>query len=165
MSDQKITEFWERALDAVTPADPDQLLQRGRALRRRRQLGSVVAVAATAAAAFGLSTGRGDDQSEPLPATRVTQSPTSGPPLLGNGLTESHTYGIDTLRPDSRADLLVDRVGGSRDGWTGAWWAGRPALGSRSRLLTIADRIGVWSASVQVSGGVALFCGCPPETF
>jgi hypothetical protein len=119
MSDQKITEFRERALVAITPPDPDQLLQRGRELRRRRQLGPVVAVAATAAAAFALFTGHGDDQSDPPPTTRVAQSPNSGPPLLGEGWRQPQTYGIDTLRPDTRADVLVDLIGENWQAWSG----------------------------------------------
>src|SRR3954452_20986386 len=118
MSDQKITEFRERALVAVTAPDPDQLLQRGRALRRRRRLAPVVAVAAmaaVAAVAFGLFDVRGDDQSAPAP---VTQSPTSRPPLLGATLLdEPRTYGLDTLGPDKRAELLVDLVGVSWQAW------------------------------------------------
>src|SRR3954452_11839671 len=115
MSDQKITEFRERALVAVTAPDPDQLLQRGRALRRRRRLAPVVAVAAMAAVAFGLFDVRGDDQSAPAPAT---QSPSSFPPLLGTTLiAEPRTYGLDTLG-NPRAELLVDLVGVSWQAWS-----------------------------------------------
>src|SRR3954463_5377014 len=116
MSDQKITEFRERALVAVTTPDPDQLLQRGRALRRRRRLAPVVAVAAAVAVTFGLFNVRGDDESAPAPAT---QSPSSAPPLLGSTLlTEPQTYGVDTLG-NTRADLLVDLVGVSWQAWSG----------------------------------------------
>src|SRR3954449_7825676 len=115
MSDQKITEFRERALLAVTTPDPDQLLQRGRALRRRRRLAPVVALAAMAAVPFGLVNARGDAQSAPAPAT---QSPGSFPPLLGTTLiAEPRTYGLDTLG-NPRAELLVDLVGVSWQAWS-----------------------------------------------
>jgi hypothetical protein len=128
MSEQKVTEFRERALVAVTPPDPDQLLQRGRVLRRRRRLAPVVAVAATAAVAFGLFTVRGDDQSEPSPATQVTQSPNSKPPLLGGiGVMGGQTYGVNTLRPDDRADFIVDLVGdGNWKAWSGGAYMTSP---------------------------------------
>ena len=40
MSEQKFAEFRERAEHVVTPANPDTLLRRGRALRRRRHVGT-----------------------------------------------------------------------------------------------------------------------------
>jgi hypothetical protein len=146
MSEQKVTEFRERALVAVTPPDPDQLLERGRVLRRRRQLAPVVAVAATAAVAFGLLTVRGNDQSEPSPATEVTQSPDSKPPLLGGiGVMGGQTYGVDTLRPDNRADFLVDLVGdGNWKAWSGGAYMTSPqgtvSWGLDTYAGTIIDR-------------------------
>jgi hypothetical protein len=126
MSDQKIAEFRERAEGGVTPPEPGLLLERGRALRRRRQLAPVVAVAATAAVAFGLFTIRGDVQSDPPPANQVTESPDSGPPLLdGDGLMEPQTYGMDRLG-DSRVDLLVDLVGENWYAWPGGAWMTSP---------------------------------------
>ena len=59
MSDQKISEFRERAqvAAAVAAPDPDLLLQRGAALRRRR-LAPVVALAACAAIGIGFLAAR-----------------------------------------------------------------------------------------------------------
>ncbi len=70
MSDQKIAEFRERAELGVTPPDPDLLLQRGKALRRRRQIVPAAAVAACAAIGLGLVTGLvGDTTSSPEPTS------------------------------------------------------------------------------------------------
>jgi hypothetical protein len=144
MSDQKVTEFRERARGAVAPPDPDLLLQRGRALRRRRRLGPVVAVAAATAVTFALFTGRGDDQSNSLPATQVTQFPKSGPPLLSEGWRRPQTYGIDTLRPDTRADVLVDLVGENWQAWSGGAYMtdanGTVSWGLDTYAGTIVDR-------------------------
>jgi hypothetical protein len=146
MSERKVTEFRERALVAVTPPDPDQLLERGRALRRRRRLAPVVAVAVAAAVAFGLFTVRGYDRSQPPPATQVTQSSNAKPPLLGAiGVMGGQTYGVDTLYPDNRADFLVDLVGdGNWKAWSGGAWMTSPqgtvSWGVGTYAGTIIDR-------------------------
>ena len=82
MSEQKFAEFRERAEFVVTPADPDTLLKRGRALRRRRQLAPVVAVAAIAAVGYGIfALGGGDDaRTDDLPpAARRARRRSGGP--------------------------------------------------------------------------------------
>lgn len=128
MSDQKITEFRERAEVGVPLPDPNLLLERGRALRRRRQLVPVVAVAAGAVLVFAVFSMRGGDaRTDPLPpADQVTESPDSGPPLLaGDGLKEPQTYGMDRLG-DSHVDLLVDLTGEKWRAWNGGAWMTSP---------------------------------------
>ena len=86
MSDQKIREFRERAQTAVTAPDPDLLLYRGRALRRRRQLAPIVAVAACAAIGIGfLASGGGDARTDqqPIDQPTVTETPDPHPPFMG----------------------------------------------------------------------------------
>ena len=93
MSDQKISEFRERAQMAVAAPDPDLLLQRGRALRRRRQLVPVVALAACAALGIGLLASGGDGartDEPPVDQPTVTETPDSHPPFLG-GTCRSHS--------------------------------------------------------------------------
>ncbi len=63
MSDQKIAEFRARAELGVTEVDPDLLLRRGTAMRRRRQLVPVGVVAACAAIGFGIFSSLGGDPS------------------------------------------------------------------------------------------------------
>jgi hypothetical protein len=63
MSDQKIAEFRARAELGVTEVDPDLLLRRGTAMRRRRQLVPVGVVAACAAIGIGIFSSLGGDPS------------------------------------------------------------------------------------------------------
>jgi hypothetical protein len=111
MSEQKIAEFRERATTMVAPADPDQLLERGRALRRRRQLAPVVALAACAAVAIGIVTsGGGDSRSEAPPVGTPTITPTD---TTANDLYEQgdplppgeYPFGVSG-GPDATAELV-----------------------------------------------------------
>ena len=101
MSDQKISEFRQRAQMAVAVAapDPDPLLQRGRALRRRRQL-SVLAVAACAAVGIGLLASGGG-------VARTDQSPVDQPTDTAD---PRSTYVLET-RLDAQPDATVELVG------------------------------------------------------
>ena len=109
MSDQKIAEFRERAELAVTPPDPDLLLQRGRALRRRRQIVPAAAVAACAAIGLGLVTGLvGDTTSSPEPT-----SPSSPEMRLLDDRSyliplPSGEYGLGGLAPGGRPEATVE---------------------------------------------------------
>ena len=127
MSDQRITEFRERAEVGVPLPDPNLLLERGRALRRRRQLVPVVAVAAAVLVLGVFSVRGGDARTDPLPpADQVTESPDSAPPLLaGDGLKVPQTYGMDRLG-DSHVDLLVDLTGENWEAWNGGAWMTSP---------------------------------------
>src|SRR3954468_4111792 len=122
MSDQKITEFRERALVAVTPPDPEELLERGRALHRRRRLVPAVAVAATAAVAFAVFTVRGGGHADSSPGPQVTPPPRRHPghpvPELEAAAAGKHTAG-------GAADV--------RPGHAGPRQACRPSRGPRRR--------------------------------
>ena len=82
MSEQKFAEFRERAEHVVTPANPDRLLKRGRALRRRRHVTPVVAVAAIAALGYGILTAGGDDgaRTDDLPPVAPPSTPATPAP-------------------------------------------------------------------------------------
>lgn len=114
MSEQKFAEFRERAEIVVGPVDPDLLLQRGRRLRRRRQLAPVAAVAVIAALGYGIVTADGGDpQSDELPP--VTPPSASSAPLLDNveEVKKGVTYSLDYVR-DGEADATLTVFG---DGW------------------------------------------------
>ncbi len=116
MSDQKIAEFRERAELGVTPVDPDLLLRRGTAVRRRRQLLPVAVVAATAAIAVGIASGLGAEPS-------TGQDPTSDrtgvhyldEPTFLYGL-EAGEYALHPLTPGGPPFATVELDGG----WHGA---------------------------------------------
>jgi hypothetical protein len=120
MSEQKFAEFRERAEFVVTPADPDALLKRGRALRRRRQLAPVVAVAAITAVGFGIFASGGDDVRNEQPADTPSETPsetpsTSSPRFIGDEPTEPGTWALDYIR-DGEPDATLEVFG---DGWVG----------------------------------------------
>ena len=122
MSEQKFTEFRERAEAAVVAPDPDLLLNRGRAVRRRRQLVPVAALAACAAIGIVLlAPGDGDTRTDVPPAggPTVTQSPRSGPAFLGDGARtrDPGTYNLDSMEGDGRRDATVELVGQPWETW------------------------------------------------
>lgn len=116
MSDQKIAEFRARAELGVPEVDPDLLLRRGTAIRRRRQLLPVAVVAAVVAIAVGVASGLGGD-----PSTR--QDPTSedtgvhylDEPTFLYGL-EAGEYALHPLTPGGPPFATVELDGG----WHGA---------------------------------------------
>ena len=122
MSEQKLTEFRERAQSGVAGPDPDLLLQRGRNLRRRRQLVPVAALAACAAIGIALlAPGGGDTRTDVPPARQPSVTETPDPAFLGTGarLRDPGTYGMDQDE-DGRRDGAVELFG---DGWE-TWESG-----------------------------------------
>ncbi|HEX5970120.1 MAG TPA: hypothetical protein VFY88_16705 [Intrasporangium sp.] len=127
MSDQKITEFRERAELGVRPMDPDRLLERGRALRRRRQLAPVAALAAAVAVGYGVYTSIPDPAPSQTPAGQITiPVPELGLRVLGEvtrgEVFEPGTYALAIVGGDDVPDAVLDAVG---EGWrttsSGAW--------------------------------------------
>jgi hypothetical protein len=116
MSDQKIAEFRARAELGVTEVDPDLLLRRGTAMRRRRQLVPVGVVAACAAIGIGIFSSLGGDPS-------TGQDPTSeekgvhylDEPRFLYGL-EAGEYALHPLTPGDPPFATVELDGG----WHGA---------------------------------------------
>ena len=115
MSDQKIREFRERAQTAVTAPDADLLLYRGRALRRRRRLAPVVAVAVCAVIGIGfLAYGGGDARTgqQPIDQPTVTETPDPHPPFLGGAEPlGSGTYALDLIDADGLPEATVELSG------------------------------------------------------
>ena len=132
MADQKIQEFRARAESAIAPADPDLLLHRGRALRRRRQLAPVAALAAVAALGIAVLApeGGGPRTDNPPAAGTPTGTTTGTAPkqVLGDwdsplppGEYEIH---FSSFTPASRPDATVEVIGESWEGWdSGAHWS------------------------------------------
>ena len=94
MPDQKIEEFRELAESAVVAPDPEVLLQRGRARRRRRQLAPVVAVAAVTAAVLAISATGGDPRTDEQPAGRPSQSAPTAPEPTPTGPDERFLHEV-----------------------------------------------------------------------
>jgi hypothetical protein len=115
MSDHKISEFRERAQAAVTAPDADLLLYRGRALRRRRQLAPVVAVAACAVIGIGfLVFGGGDARTgqQPIDQPTVTETHNAHPQFLGGAKPLGPgTYALDLMDDDGQPEATVELVG------------------------------------------------------
>jgi hypothetical protein len=123
MSDLKISEFREPAQMAVAAPDPDLLLERGRALRRRRQLVPVAALAACAAIGIGLlAPGVGNPRTDQPPAGQpgVTETPDPGPTFLGDGnrMRSSGAYAMDSIDDDGQPDATVELVGQYWESWS-----------------------------------------------
>lgn len=116
MSDQKIREFRERAELGVTPVDPDQLLRRGTALRRRRQLVPVGVVAACAAIGIGIFSSLGGDASTGQdPTSERTGVQYLDGPKFSYGL-EAGDYALHPLTSGGPPLATVELDGG----WYGA---------------------------------------------
>ena len=114
MSEQKFAEFRERAAFVVTPADPDTLLKRGRARRRRRQLAPVVAVAAIAALGYGILASGGDDGARTDDLPPVAPPSTSAPRWLEEDLPVAPgVYDLEIVT-DGVPDATFEVFG---DGW------------------------------------------------
>ncbi len=115
MSEQKLKEFRKRAQLAVATPDPGLLLKRGRALRRRRQLAPVAAVAAFAVIGIGfLTAGGGTTRTDEPPANQptVTEAPTDTRAI--------HT--LDIVNADGQPDATFKLFGS----WS-TWSAGASA--------------------------------------
>ena len=114
MSEQKFAEFRQRAEFGVTPADPDTLLQRGRALRRRRQLAPIVAVAAIAAVGYGIFAFGGGDGARTDDLPPVAPPSTSAPRWLEEDLPVAPgVYDLEIVT-DGVPDATFEVFG---DGW------------------------------------------------
>jgi len=127
MSDQKIGEFRERAQAYVAVPDPGLLLQRGRRLRRRRQLVPVAALAACAVIGVGfLAAGARDTRTDEPPTnpSTVTQTPSTAPDILGVGARtrEPGTYALDSIGEDGLPDATVELEGEPWETWE--TWSG-----------------------------------------
>ncbi|HSV38429.1 MAG TPA: hypothetical protein VLI04_06680 [Nocardioidaceae bacterium] len=119
MSDQKFAEFRERALDTVAPVDPDDLLRRGRTLRRNRRLAPVVALAACLAIGFGISTmDDSGDRADRGPVKTPDRPPVISPPD-GRGGIAPGSYALDNLPYDGWLDATIEIVGEGWIGWDG----------------------------------------------
>jgi hypothetical protein len=116
MSDQKIAEFRARAELGVTEVDPDLLLRRGTAMRRRRQLVPVGVVAACAAIGFGIFSSLGGDPSTGQdPTSERTEVQYLDDPKYLDGL-EAGEYALHPLTPGDPPFATVELDGG----WHGA---------------------------------------------
>ena len=121
MSEQKILEFRERAERLVTPADPGLLLRRGHALRRRRQLAPVLALAVCGAIGIGIATYAAEGRDAASNIQPAAPTPVTGPPSIDSFSNHMPpgTYTLDQVPPVGRADLTVELVGENWIGWTG----------------------------------------------
>lgn len=134
MSDQKITEFRERAELGVRQVDPDLLLERGRALRRRRQLAPLAALAALAAVGYGVYAS--------IPARHQTPAgqvmiPEPEVKMLSEQprrrVLEPGTYPLEFTVSDGVPDAYVELVG---EGWRAS---------SSGALQSTPDAVVSWS--------------------
>lgn len=121
MSEQKILEFRERAERLVTPADPGLLLRRGRALRRRRQVAPVLALAVCGAIGIGIASNAADGRDTASNIQPAAPTPVTGPPSIDSFSNHMPpgTYTLDQAPQDGRADLTVELVGENWIGWSG----------------------------------------------
>lgn len=121
MSEQKILEFRERAERQVTPADPGLLLQRGQALRRRRHLAPVLALAVCGAIGIGIATNAADGRDAASNIQPAAPTPVTGPPSIDSFSNHMPpgTYTLDQVPPVGRADLTVELIGENWIGWSG----------------------------------------------
>jgi hypothetical protein len=115
MSDQKVAEFLELAEQSVVPANPDLLLQRGRSLRRRRQLAPVVAVAAAAVLGIGFMVMGGDSNSDRQPSQNPTD--TVSPRALGEDASSPGEYVMTDVDWDGTYDISVQLSGEGWESW------------------------------------------------
>ncbi len=119
MSEQKFAEFRERAEHVVTPANPDRLLKRGRALRRRRHVAPVVAVAAIAAVGYGILTAGGDDGARTDDLPPVAPPSTPAPRWLEEDLPVAPgVYDLEIVM-DGVPDATFEVFGGGWDAFSG----------------------------------------------
>jgi hypothetical protein len=121
MSDQKIAEFRARAELGVTEVDPDLLLRRGTAMRRRRQLVPVGVVAACAAIGIGIFSSLGGDPSTGQdPTSERTGVQYLDDPTYLYGL-EAGEYALHPLTPGAPAFATVELDGGWYGGSNAAY--------------------------------------------
>jgi len=120
MSDQKIAEFRERAVDMVAPLDPDELLARGRTLRRNRRIAPVAALAACLAMVLGISTIVTNTDRGDVPPADPPEKPAVLTSAYGRVGIPAGSYALDSIPDDGRVDAAVKLVG---EGWIG-WDSG-----------------------------------------
>jgi hypothetical protein len=120
MPDQVIQEFRDRAERLVTPPNPSLLHHRGRALRRRRQLAPILALAVCGAIGIGIATFVSDDAVAPRGIQPASPSPTTQPQALGETSEQLRpgAYTLDQLPQDGRADATVELVGEHWIAWS-----------------------------------------------
>ncbi len=121
MSEQKILEFRERAERLVTPADPGLLLRRGHALRRRRQLAPVLALAVCGAIGIGIATNAADGRDAASNIQPAAPTPVTGPPSIDSFSTTCHPVPTRSTRcPRSAGPIVtVELIGENWIGWSG----------------------------------------------
>ena len=164
MSEQKILEFRERAERLVAPADLSLLQQRGRALRRRRQLAPILALAVCGVigllAATTLFGGRGVSAPErvhPVGPARI-----GGPPLTPfwhDGVLHVRGIEIKSSTPIGSIEVAGDTVlvSPSSRGKSPAWALVRgdrlaplPASRHTTVRLSLDGRIAFWQGHPTV---------------
>ncbi len=120
MPDQMIQEFRDRAERAIAPPDPGLLQQRGRALRRRRQVMPILALVVCGAVGVGIANyaAQGGTTSREVPPATPRQI--IEPNILGitSEQVAPGSYTLDNSPQDGRADATVELVGEHWYGWS-----------------------------------------------
>ncbi len=165
MSEHKFAEFRERAEHVVTPANPDRLLKRGRALRRRRHLAPVVAVAAIAAVGYGILTAGGDDGARTDDLPPVAPPSTPAPRWLEEDLPVAPgTYDLEIVMddvPDATFEVFGDGWDAFSSGIYKSDTASAVSMGVGLYGDTPIDRCDAGSRAESLAGAVRQLTGLP----
>jgi len=128
MSDSRtMIEFREDLERGVPFPDFDTIEQRGRSVRRRRQIVpiAVVAIAALGAGLFGLNIDRDRGDLQPAPSPTVTETPQPRS-LAGLGSSEVTPGDYTIVGTDVVADATVTLVGEGWEVWRAGGWLRDP---------------------------------------